>query len=192
MENTAHCVFCRNEQHTRHRFAAAMYSKSAFTSVFPYIGVWHRFAVDFEAILRETAREVYGILDRAAPVWSPNRGRRFHAKEPERHGKAVVYILISLPNQISPYEKKHIRSNAPFFLTLLISSFQTLDLHLFGKEINIYQGQGCSLHIPWLRLPHSWRALISTRVPPRFSVFRNISSSISVSGRTRNPMPESI
>ena len=59
-------VFWRNEQHTRHRFA-----------------------VDFEAILRETAREVYSILDQAAPVWSPNGGRRFHAKEPERCGKAV-------------------------------------------------------------------------------------------------------
>ena len=61
----------------------------AYTSVFPYTGVWHRFAVDFEAILRETAREVYSILDQAAPVWSPNGGRRFHAKEPERRGKAV-------------------------------------------------------------------------------------------------------
>ena len=54
------------------------------TSVFPYTGVWRRFAVDFGAILRETAREAYSILDRAALVWSPNEGRRFHAKEPEK------------------------------------------------------------------------------------------------------------
>ena len=86
------------------------------------------FAVDFEAILRETAREVYTILDRAAPVWSPNRGRRFHAKEPERHGKAVVYILISLPNQVPPYEKKFIRTNEPFFITLLASSLNSIKL----------------------------------------------------------------
>ena len=39
------------------------------------------------------------ILDRAAPVWSPNGGRRFHTKEPERRGKAVGK-LIPLPNQV--------------------------------------------------------------------------------------------
>ena len=33
--------------------------------------------------------------------------------------------LITLPNSISPYEKKFIQTNEPFFITLLISSFQS-------------------------------------------------------------------
>ena len=55
--------------------------------------------------MRETAREVYSILDRAAPVWSPNRGRRFHAKEPERRGKAVVFDIFA-DKLHPPYEKR--------------------------------------------------------------------------------------
>ena len=107
-----HYVFWRHDKHTRRRFA-----------------------VDFEAILCETAREVYTILDRAAPIWSPNRGRRFRTKEPERRGKAVV--LISLPNQVSPYEKKFIQTNEPFFTTWLISSIQSnlLIFHSAKKSI---------------------------------------------------------
>ena len=69
------------------------------TSVFPYTGVWRRFAVDFGAILRETAREVYSILDRAAPVWSPNEGRRFHAKEPQKH---IAYTSVFRERSIQP------------------------------------------------------------------------------------------
>ena len=49
--------------------------------------------------------------------------------------------LISLPNQIQPYEKRHIRTNAPFFITLLISSFQSNYLHLLGKEINSHEAE---------------------------------------------------
>ena len=86
-----HCVFCRREQHT-----------------------WHRFAVDFEAILRETARKVYSILDRAAPVWSPNRGRRFHAKEPERRGKAVV--MNNIFASISLLMKKSLLESSKLFI----------------------------------------------------------------------------
>ena len=54
---------------------------------------------DLQTILRCIARNaggaIAGLCAVRAPVWSPNRGRRFHAKEPERRGKAVV--LISLP-----------------------------------------------------------------------------------------------
>ena len=55
--------------------------------------------MDFGAILRETAREVYSILDRAAPVWSPNRGRRFHAKEPQKH---IAYNSVFRERNIQP------------------------------------------------------------------------------------------
>ena len=45
----------------------------------------------FRAIFRETEREVYSILDRAALVWSPNEGRRFHGKEAEYRPERRIF-----------------------------------------------------------------------------------------------------
>ena len=91
----------------------------ACISVFPYTGVWRQIAVDLRAILRETrARDNSGLYPVRASVWAPNRGFTFAEKS--RKDAARCRELISLPNSILPYEKRHIRTNAPFFITLLL------------------------------------------------------------------------
>ena len=62
--------------------------------------------------------------------------------------------LIPLPNQVSPYEKKFIRTNELLFITRLIGSFQAF-LHLFSakKSINVYFGAMLNVYsadLPWI------------------------------------------
>ena len=96
--------------------------------------------MSFGAIFFETRTARIAYAPTLPPFGLQSGGRRFRKKEPERRGKAVVSI--SLPNIFSPYEKRHIRSNAPFFITLLIGSFIAIPSHLFGKEIDLPLTEG--------------------------------------------------
>ena len=58
--------------------------------------------------------------------------------------------LIYLPNQIPPYEKRHIRTNAPFFITRLLSSFQKFLFTSFRQrnQFTVYFGATNSILAP--------------------------------------------
>ena len=102
---------------------------------------------DLLTILCRVARNASGIIAGYIP-FAPRFGLqngvilkalsnfvRYGGKEAQSGGEEI--IMIYLPNIVSPYEKKRIRSNAPFFITLLISSFQSTSFTSFRQRNHI-------------------------------------------------------